>query len=232
MPAVHYDTPPDAPHPTTPQGGLELLDEWRTGIEVMRLGRYARRLSDAPKGAGPVVLFPGWRAPELAMEPLRAWLSGLGYDAVHWGLGVNQGDVEADRDRVTALLDRLGPTVKLVGWSLGGVVARELARVRPVAHVVTFGSPVVGGPTYTIAGAGWSEQRVAQALVHPKVVAREAPLDTPLTAIFTRRDRVVSWPACIDRRSPNAHHVEVESSHVGLGLDPEVWLTVAQALRR
>lgn len=230
MPAIHHDAPPDAPAPTTPTGGLELLDEWRTGIEVLRLGRHARRLSDAPRGSGPVVVFPGWRAPELSMEPLRAWLASLGYDAHHWGLGVNQGDVEGDRDRVLPLLDRLGPRVQLVGWSLGGVVARELSRVRPVARVVTFGSPVVGGPTYTIAGAGWSAERVAQALVHPKVVAREAPIQVPLTVVFSRRDRVVDWPACLDRRSPRAAHVEVESTHVGMGLDPEVWLTVASAL--
>ena len=124
------------------------------------------------------------------------------------------------------------PKVTLLGWSLGGVIAREVARELPdrVAQVVTFGTPVVGGPTYTTAADSYGaaeSQRIAELSARRDA---ERPIAVPVTAIYTRRDGVVDWRACIDRRTPGVRHVEVRSTHLSLGVDPDVWWTIARAL--
>jgi len=120
-----------------------------------------------------------------------------------------------------------------VGWSLGGVLAREAARERPelVARVVTLGSPVVGGPKYTAVAGIYRQRGIDLDAVEREIAARErVPIRAPITAIYSRSDAVVAWQACIDRHSPNVEHVEVETSHVGLGFCPEVYRVVARSL--
>jgi hypothetical protein len=120
----------------------------------------------------------------------------------------------------------------LVGWSLGGVVAREVARAIPerVSCVVTFGSPVVGGPTHTIAAATYGDAECRRVTELGRQLDADDPIGVPITAIFTRRDRVVDWRACVDHASPRVTHVEVGSTHMSLGIDPDVWWAVAEAL--
>ena len=120
----------------------------------------------------------------------------------------------------------------LVGWSLGGVIAREVARLVPhaVAHVVTYGTPAVGGPTYTLGAAEWGADVCARDAASAAHRDATDPIRVPVTAVFSRRDRVVAWPACIDRTSHRVLHVEVRSSHAGMGIDPRVWATAAAAI--
>ena len=211
--------------------------ELRGVLGTARLAAASPRLARAPRGAGGVVVdVPGWGAPEASNLPVRGFLRALGHDARGWGLGTNRGDPERDTALLLERLERLaarGP-VALVGWSLGGVIAREAARERPdlVRRVVTFGTPVVGGPTWTIGAPTWGEEvcREAAALIERR--DRERPIAVPVTAIWSRRDAVVAWQACVDRTSPHVDNVEVGSSHFGLGTDPDVWLTVADRLAR
>jgi pimeloyl-ACP methyl ester carboxylesterase len=179
---------------------------------------------------------PGWKAPELSGAPLRAYLRALGYDARGWGFGTNTGDPRRDVDRLTRrvleLVDHEGSSVSLVGWSLGGVIAREVARREPeaVRRVITYGTPVVGGARFTaVARAAGSGGDVASDAVIRRLDA-ESPIRVPLTVVFTRRDGIVAWQACIDRFSPTAEHVEVSSTHIGMGYDPDVWEIVADRL--
>jgi pimeloyl-ACP methyl ester carboxylesterase len=185
-----------------------------------------------------VVDIPGWRAPEASGAPLRRYLAWLGYDTRGWGLGRVTHDPVGDARRlasaVVTMAERSGAPVSLVGWSLGGVIAREVARHRPdvVRRVVTYGSPVIGGPTYTaVAGAYSHELRDHTADVTARLHA-ERPVGVPITIIYSRRDGIVSWRACLDRSSPNAEHVEVRSTHIGMGYDPDVWAVVADRLAR
>ena len=170
------------------------------------------------------------------MAPIRAYLRHLDHDCRGWGRGVNRGDVEGDVTALVPQVERLadeeGRRVALVGWSLGGLIARELAREAPdaVAGVVTFGTPVIGGPAYTIGARNHSTEDKERIIGLLEERDRENPIEAPITAIFTKRDGIVNWPACIDRTSPNVRHVEVRSPHLGLGIDPDVWLAVAQAL--
>lgn len=224
--------PPAGPPPNT-----GLLGEVRTLGQPLRLVARLPALARAPRGSGrPVVVAPGWRTDGRATAPLRAWLSSIGHDAHDWGLGTNTGDPLVDRDRLEPLVEQLARTrqdrVALVGWSLGGVVVRELARRRPdlVRAVVVYGTPVTGGPTHTAGARAMGPDRTAYFATQQEQSNREQPVAVPLTSVFSRRDGVVDWRASIDHWSPRARHVEVRSTHLGLGIDPDVWLVVARVL--
>jgi pimeloyl-ACP methyl ester carboxylesterase len=235
--AVTHPEPPAARTPVAPDSAAGLAEEWRTLLQPPRLLARASRLARVPRGdGGPVIDIPGWKSPEAAMAPLRHYLRRQGHDARGWGLGVNTGnperDVEVFAPQVVALAERSGRPVALVGWSLGGTIARETARTVPhaVSRVITYGTPVIGGPSYTIGAraAGDAENARIRALIDE--LDRTNPIQVPITAIFTRRDRIVDWPASIDRTSAQVEHVEVRSTHAGMGIDPDVWEIVATRL--
>jgi len=113
--------------------------------------------------------------------------------------------------------------------------AREVARERPdiVRGVVTLGSPVIGGPKYTRA-AGFYKNVLKQDLdeieqdVHER---NQIPIQVPLTAIYSKRDKVVQWEACIDQFNDHCEHIEVDASHLSLGFDPKVLRLVSAKVR-
>jgi len=223
--------------PTGPPTRAGLIGEVGTVFQPFRLALGASTLRRAPRGDGRVAfVLPGWKAPEMSTAPVRTYLGNLGHDARSWGLGVNHGDVEAKRDemieRVVAVAEDTGRPVNLIGWSLGGVVSREIARTVPEAvhRVVTYGTPAVGGPTFTAGHAAFGADECERITELQQVLDVTEPIRRPITAIFTRNDTVVDWRACIDRTSPSVRMVEVGSTHIGLGLDPDVWLVVAGAL--
>jgi len=235
LPRVH-PTPPDAPPPVAPAA----REAWR---ELATLALLPRMLVRAPvlvrhaRPAAPatVLLLPGWRSGEGTMAPLRAFLRARGHAADGWGRGVNVGDPATHVRALAPAVARLaaeGRRVALVGWSLGGVIAREVARLVPdaVAHVVTYGTPAVGGPTYTLGAREWGAEVCARDAAAAAQRDATDPIRVPITAVLSRRDRVVAWPACVDRTSLDVVHVEVGSSHLGMGLDPHVWATVAAAV--
>ncbi len=218
-------------------GLWSFVRESRVLRELPRLAWNLPDLARQPRGAGdPVLVFPGFGAGDESTLLLRGYLRGLGHDVRGWGLGRNDGNVPRLIPRVAELVTRVaeaeGP-VRLVGWSLGGYLAREAARERPAAveRIVTLGTPLVGGPKYTLAAGFYSQRGYDLDAIEAEVERRNAvPLETPVTAIYSRSDGVVSWEACIDRRSAAVEHVEVDSTHVGLGFSPDVLRLVARRL--
>ncbi len=232
----HVDVSPIT-RPTGPPSTRLALGEVTTPWAAVRLVGAAPRLRAQPRGDGHLVVdVPGWKAPELTGLPIRRYLAWLGYEAASWGLGTNTGSPERDADLlarsvVTWAQDR-GAPVSLVGWSLGGVIAREVARRHPehVRTVITYGTPVVGGPSFTAVARAYDAATRDRAARTSAELDAASPIRVPLTAIYSRRDGVVSWRACVDRVSPSVDHVEVGSTHLGLGLDPDVWAVVAARL--
>ena len=124
--------------------------------------------------------------------------------------------------------------VLIVGYH-GDEVRDWFARERPelISRVVTLGSPVVGGPKYTLASRHYERHGFDLDEIEADIAARdEVPLKTPVTAIFSKRDGVVSWQACIDRVNASTEHVEVNTTHIGLGMSPDVFAIIADRLGR
>ncbi|MEM9033770.1 MAG: alpha/beta hydrolase [Actinomycetota bacterium] len=225
--------PPTGPPPTS-----RLLSEATTWLQPVRLAARTAQLRRAPRGDGRLTVdIPGWLAGEASTSPLRRYLRSLGHDARPWGLGRNGSDVESTVDVFEERLESLvaagdGRPAQLVGWSLGGVIAREVARRRSdlVCRLVTFGTPAQGGPTHTAGASRFGAEECERIATLQLEANRDDPLQLPLTAIYTRADAVVNWRACIDPWALDARHIEVRSSHLGLGIDPDVWELVAGAL--
>ena len=217
-----------------------VLYEARGLLELPRLMLRFPELSRQPRGKGePVMVLPGYGAGDASTLLLRSYLRYLGYDARGWIIGRNSGDVPALFPRVVSGLESLaretGKPVRLIGWSLGGYLAREAARERPdIAHqVITLGSPVVGGPKYTLVAEAYRRSGIDLDEIERQVASRNVvPLRTPVVAIYSRNDGVVAWEACIDHHCERVEHVEVETTHLGLGFAPEVYTIVAQRLVR
>lgn len=197
------------------------------------------KLLNLPKGDGrPVLLAPGFMTDEWAMRPLQKFLCRLGYAAAGWGLGKNRGDVEEDivrlGDQCRAVAVEHGEPVTLIGWSLGGVVCREVARLYPeaVREVITLGTPVSGGPKYTVAAVPYAKSRNLDLdAFELEVLARNRiGFPQPVTAIFSRQDGVVGWRATLDVYNPQARHIEVDSTHFGIGVHRDSWRAIALIL--
>jgi pimeloyl-ACP methyl ester carboxylesterase len=165
---------------------------------------------------------------------LRRYLQTLGYRVCGWGLGFNRGDVHGILPRVADAVkrcaDHAGDRVRLVGWSLGGVIAREIARDDPdlVERIITMGSPVCGGFKYT--SGHWWYRLCRYDLDKMAAEAEERNqrrLRIPVTAIYAAWDGIVWRRACFDKWS-NIEHVEVATTHIGLGMNPEVYRIIAQ----
>ena len=213
-----------------------LLQEALTPLQFPLLLLQAPWLAQAPRGRGErVLVWPGFGAGNSSTIVLRNYLRFLGYRPQGWSLGTNNGDVldTLEALKTDLLNEPSSEPVYLIGWSLGGYLAREVARDCPdkVKHVVTLGSPVVGGPKYTSVASAFSGRGASIDDIERLVDARyDVPLEVPVTAIYSKADGVVSWQACIDHRSPDVEHVEVFSSHTGLGFSPHAYHILADRL--
>jgi triacylglycerol esterase/lipase EstA (alpha/beta hydrolase family) len=222
--------------PSGPPARERLLFELLTPREAfrlpLRLPGLLRKKAEAPST---ILLVPGLGATDTSLLPLRTFLRRTGHDARSIGLGRITDDVEGQYLRVADVVVQTarvidGPVV-LIGWSIGGVLVREAARDHPdlVRRVFTFGTPVVGGPSYSQVARRYSSEALEN--VKARVDERsEIPLTMPITAIWSRFDGIVQPAACFDRKSARVEHVEVQSTHMGMGVDPDVWNAISSRL--
>ncbi|MFT4116346.1 alpha/beta hydrolase [Bradyrhizobium sp.] len=193
----------------------------------------------APRGDGhPVLALPGFLASDLSMAPMRRYLNELGYQANAWRMGRNLGGLarmrEALRGRLAEIHAETGRKVSLVGWSLGGVYARDLALQAPdlVRSVITLGSPFANDLRATNATRLYealSGERVEDMAELREAIAGDLPV--PASSIYSRSDGVVNWRTCLLRPSDRAENIEVHlASHIGLGVNPAALWAVADRL--
>ena len=220
----------------TPPDRLATLAELLLPLDIAGFALHVPALAFAPRGDGrPVLLLPGFGASERSMEPLKRFLSFIGYAVEDWDLGRNRGKVDQyARAIADQLLARYDAPVTLIGWSLGGVVARETARLVPdnVREIVTMGTPVIGGPKYTAMAARYADTEALD-LDHFERQVHERNLNgltCPITAIYTDRDGVVSPGSSQDIYNPQTRMVKVGGGHFGLGINPRVWRIIADTL--
>lgn len=218
---------------------LMLLLEGRAPWEYAAMLAALPWLKRLPRGDGhPVIVFPGLGAADITTAPLRSFLQDLGYSAYPWKQGFNfgprRGVLDAVRQHVQRIAERHGEPVSLVGWSLGGLYAREIAKELPqlARCVITLGSPFAGHPRATNAWRFY-EMVSGQNVLDPKLIAqlRGTP-PVPTTSIYSRTDGVVAWQCSLNDESPLAENIEVHASHIGMGMNPLAMFAIADRLRQ
>jgi pimeloyl-ACP methyl ester carboxylesterase len=216
-----------------------MLAEARAVFEFNTSLMLSPLLMRAPKGDGhPVLTLPGFLASDLSMAPMRRYLKELGYDTYAWNLGRNFGGVASKRAALRELLTNIhetsGRKVSIVGWSLGGVYARDLALQLPnmVRSVITLGSPFANDIRATNATKLYealSGEGVDDIPEVREAIAGDMPV--PATSLYSRTDGIVNWHTSLLRPSATAENIEVHlASHIGIGVNPAALWAVADRL--
>ena len=188
----------------------------------------------------PVLVLPGFMASDKSTTALRNFIEKNGYQAYAWELGRNKGEVEI-LDllflKLEEIYEETGQKTSIVGWSLGGVLARQLAKGKPhlVRQVITLGSPFrdIAAPNnaswiYNLISGGKRVVDLDPDLLNdlPK------PAPVPTTAIYSKEDGVVAWEVCIEEKETAIHqNIQVRGSHIGLGFNTAVLKIIADRLQ-
>ncbi len=206
---------------------LQRLMEARALLEWQSFYALRPLLKRFPRGDGhSVVVFPGFMSSDRATRPLRGLLSDLGYKTYGWGLGQNVMFDDSLEEEMVALVNdvyqRSGKPVSLVGWSLGGLYAREVAKACPdkIRGVITLGSPISGDTSHSNAN------RLFEALngkpnqvEQSRFLKLNEPPPVPTTSIYSKNDGIVAWEGSVQKRGELTENVEVPASHLGLGVN-------------
>jgi pimeloyl-ACP methyl ester carboxylesterase len=223
------------PPPSLALLALEFRAPWEFGAVLPAWPALQR----APAGDGhSVIVFPGLSASDTSTVPLRRYIASLGYQVAGWNQGFNFGPragvVEAARRAVEDAAQTSGRKVTLIGWSLGGVYARELAKALPdcVRGVVTLGTPFAAHPKSTNAWRIYelTSGRDANREHDENSDLHRAP-PVPTTSVYSRTDGIVAWQGSIQRPDhAQVENIEVIASHIGIGVNPSAWWAVADRL--
>lgn len=217
------------------------LTEGRAVFEFGAFSLLRRPMRNLPKGDGhPVLVLPGFMASDHSTRPMRKLFDDLGYKSYGWGLGRNVKFNETREQEMSDLVERIyeenGEKLSIVGWSLGGVFARELAKMHPeiVRTVISLGSPISNNRRHS------APSRIFEMIngkeTQPEAEGRyrdlEAAPPVPTTSILTKTDGVVSWRGSVQcpSKGTQTENIIVPASHVGLGVNPLVMVAVADRL--
>lgn len=224
----------------TPPNRLWALAEGRAMFELGAFYASRLMLSNLPRGDGHAVLvMPGFMASNTSTAPMRGLLNDLGYEAHGWASGRNVRVNEELIDRLETQLDQLhkqsGRTVSLIGWSLGGVLARELAKLHPekVRLVISLGSPITDDRNHTNAARLFQffNGDAPEKIRGGQFVGLNVAPPVPTTSILTKSDGVVHWRGSVQAEGEHpTENIEVYASHCGLGVNPSVMIAIADRL--
>jgi pimeloyl-ACP methyl ester carboxylesterase len=229
------------PSHARPPSRLLAFAEPRALLELAAFYAVRPYLANLPKGDGhPVLVLPGFLASDTSTAPLRRLLKQLGFDARGWNMGRN---VRVDAPRVhemESLLLRIhretGRKVSIVGWSLGGVFARELAKSHPeaVRLVISLGSPISDDRRHTNAARifEYLNGKDPEPIRHGRFTDLHRAPPVPTTSILTKSDGVVHWRGSVQKRCvhPHTENIEVLASHCGLGFNPSAVIAIVDRL--
>jgi pimeloyl-ACP methyl ester carboxylesterase len=235
--ALQVDTTTVSPPSTL----LALSEGWRALLEASTLIPSMPILRNLPRGDGhPVYVLPGFMADSQSTAMLRRWLDRQGYNAIPWGFGRNLGPRGMLMERMSVTVAEIArehkQPVSLIGQSLGGVFAREIAKVIPdqVRQVITLGAPFrqtnTNGTSPAVMRlyemvAGQQADEVKRSLGDIST-----PPPVPSTAIYSRTDGVAHWKTCIEEEHPHTDNVEVYASHCGMGFNPAIYYVIGDRL--
>ncbi len=217
-----------------------LFTEWGRAITEWGLFiPYQKFLASRNYGdQHPILVLPGFMASDTSTSPMRKFLTQAGYQAYGWDLGRNTAKVELLSpllDKLEELYETHGEQVSLIGWSLGGVFARQMAKARPelVRQVITLGSPFKGinepnnvAWIYNLVAKGKRVRDIDPVLFDD--IPKPAPV--PTTAIYTKEDGIVPWQLCMEEEDEIHQNIQVRGSHFGLGVNPSVMEIIADRL--
>lgn len=215
-------------------------EPFRAAMEFAR--HKLAKSDDAKPGDGhPVVIFPGLGAHGGSVATLREHCRSLGYDAFDWGQGFNTGPqgnfnawLHTLKSQVVDMLAGHTQPATLIGWSLGGLYAREIGKLMAprVRQVITIGTPFNAKADHT--NVGWIFRMLSgsTSAMDPALSLRlRTPPPLRTTSIYSRSDGVVAWQTCRhDKKSSLVHDIEVDSSHIGMGWNRDVLAVVADRL--
>ena len=216
---------------------LLMMLEGRAPWEYAALIAAKPWLRKLPAGDGhPVLVFPGLGAHDFTTLPLRHFLEERGYVPYPWKQGFNfgprDGVLQGCRDQAETIYQHHQRPMSIIGWSLGGVYARELAKEMPdrTRCVITLGTPFAGHPRATNAWRFY-ELMSGKSVEDEAVIAqvREAP-PVPTTSIYSRSDGIVAWQCSVNEEGPLAENVALPASHVGMGMNPLAMYVIADRL--
>ena len=219
--------------------GWLLTEPARSAMDLAGAWLAAPWLACAPRGDGhQVLVLPGLLAGDASTAVLRLFLQGLGYRTHGWGLGRNVGPTAGVMAGLPLALEKLalraGSPVSVIGWSIGGIYARELARRHPalVRQVITLGSPFAIRDRRQSRASAAFERHAHEHAAHFDMppAGISVPVPVPSTAIYSRRDGIVDWRCCIDPPGPQRQNIEVRCSHLGFGHDAATLWAVADRL--
>lgn len=218
---------------------LAMTEVHRAAAEIFALGLTRKALQTAaPVGDGhPVMVLPGFFGGDGYSAALRRFLSSLGYQTHGWGFGTNlgprEGVLEGLQERLSDLTERYGEPVSLVGHSLGGIFARELARKYPesVRQVISLGSPFgKGRMTGSLPARLFTLLNPPEDLPIDEDILHAAP-PVPTTAIYSRGDGIVNWRTTFQQEGQDqTQSIRTRGSHCGMTLNPTIWLLIAECL--
>ncbi len=235
-------TSPNRPQNPVPPGWLAAAELPRAVLALASMPLQLTKLLASPRGNGqPVMVIPGFGVTDASTIVLRTYLARLGYDVTGWQLGRNLGakTVGVHNEHLLRRLSELFQVkqqpIALIGWSMGGIMARMIARKYPgkVKNIICLGAPITGDP---FANRAWRvyERMSGHSLSHPiaraQIAESKLPPPVPSVSIYSKSDGVVAWQSCLEPIHHLTSNIEVNCPHVGFGFDANVFSIIADNL--